>query len=254
MNISTDFKGKTVLITGGTKGIGKGIAASFLNSHATVYVCARNLPKEISKESSNLAKFLKCDVNDIDSVEKIFLAITKQTGNIDIVINNAGGGPMIAADKAPPKLSESIIRLNLLAPLNVSQIANRYMQQKNGGNIINICSVSVLRPTPGAAVYGSAKAGLANLTQSLAIEWAPKVRVNAIISGLIKTEQSEMYYGDKNSVDMVSKTIPLGRMGSPEDIGNGCLFLASDLASYVSGATLEIHGGGEKPIYQNAVE
>ena len=128
------------------------------------------------------------------------------------------------------------------------------MQQKNGGNIINICSVSVLRPTPGAAVYGSAKAGLANLTQSLAIEWAPKVRVNAIISGLIKTEQSEMYYGGKNSIDMVSKTIPLGRMGSPEDIGNGCLFLASDLASYVSGATLEIHGGGEKPIYQNVVE
>ena len=75
-----------------------------------------------------------------------------------------------------------------------------------------------------------------------------------LISGLIKTEQSEMYYGDKNSDDMVSKTIPLGRMGSPEDIGNGCLFLASDLASYVSGATLEIHGGGEKPIYQNVVE
>ena len=77
MNISTDFNGKTVLITGGTKGIGKGIATSFLNSHATVYVCARNLPKEISKESTNSAKFLKCDVNDIDRVEEIFFSYKK---------------------------------------------------------------------------------------------------------------------------------------------------------------------------------
>tara|TARA_B100000929_G_scaffold204313_1_gene162564 strand:- start:1937 stop:2704 length:768 start_codon:yes stop_codon:yes gene_type:complete len=255
LSISIDFKGKNILITGGTKGIGKGIAETFLKANACVFVCARNSPKKIPKVGSNTAKYIYCDVKDPVSIEKTINEIIKKYQSIDVLINNAGGGPMTEAATTPIKLSESIVKLNLLAPFYVGQQANSIMQkQKFGGNIINICSVSVLRPTPGAAVYGSAKAGLANLTQSLAIEWAPKVRVNAIVCGLIQTEQSEKYYGNKESLQEVSNTIPLNRMGLPEDVGKGCLFLASELANYISGATLEIHGGGERPHYQNAID
>src|SRR6185369_15058999 len=109
-----------------------------------------------------------------------------------------------------------------------------------GGVIINIASVSGTRPSPGTAAYGAAKAGLLNLTQSLAVEWAPKVRVNAITAGIIRTEKAHMHYGDEAGVAAVAATIPLGRLGEPEDIGDVCLFLASPLAAYISGASIVV--------------
>jgi NAD(P)-dependent dehydrogenase (short-subunit alcohol dehydrogenase family) len=124
--------------------------------------------------------------------------------------------------------------------------------QDSGGAIINIASVSAVRPSPGTAAYGAAKAGLVSLTSSLAVEWAPKVRSNTIIAGLIRTEQAHLHYGDEAGIAAVGNTIPLGRMAIPEDIGDACLFLASDLASYVSGSTLTLHGGGEKPAFLSA--
>jgi NAD(P)-dependent dehydrogenase (short-subunit alcohol dehydrogenase family) len=118
--------------------------------------------------------------------------------------------------------------------------------------IINIASVSAIRPSPGTAAYGAAKAGLVNLTTSLAVEWAPKVRVVAVISGLVETEQSHLHYGDAEGVAAVGRTIPLGRMAVPADIGQTCLYLASPLASYVSGSALTVHGGGEAPAFLSA--
>src|SRR5690606_34416585 len=115
--------------------------------------------------------------------------------------------------------------------------------------IINIASVSTIRPSPGTAAYGAAKAGLVNLGHSLAVEWGPKVRINAIIAGLVETEQSHLHYGDAEGVAAVGRTIPLGRMALPEDIGDACLFLASPLASYISGTSIAVHGGGEKPAF-----
>ena len=124
--------------------------------------------------------------------------------------------------------------------------------QDEGGVIINIASVSATRPSPGTAAYGAAKAGLLSLTKSLAVEWAPKVRLNAVVAGLIRTEQAHLHYGDEEGIARVEKTIPLGRMGTPEDVANACLFLASPLASYVSGSTLTLHGGGERPVFLDA--
>ena len=124
--------------------------------------------------------------------------------------------------------------------------------QESGGSIINIASVSTIRPSPGTAAYGAAKAGLVNLGTSLAVEWAPKVRVNAIICGLTETEQSHLHYGDEEGIAAVGATIPLGRMAVPRDVGNVCLFLASPLSSYVSGASIAVHGGGEKPAFLSA--
>ncbi|MGZ4796552.1 MAG: SDR family oxidoreductase, partial [Acidimicrobiia bacterium] len=142
---------------------------------------------------------------------------------------------------------------NLLAPLVCAQRANAVMQdQPEGGAIVNIASVSGLRPSPGTAAYGAAKAGLLNLTQTLAVDYAPKVRVNAVSAGLIRTEQSHLHYGDEAGIAAVGATVPLGRMGSPTDVARACLFLASPLAAYVSGANLVVHGGGERPAYLGA--
>ena len=146
-----------------------------------------------------------------------------------------------------------IINLNLLAPLYFAQRANAVMQgQASGGVIINIASVSGTRPSPGTAAYGAAKAGLLNLTQSLAVEWAPKVRVNAVVAGLIRTEQAHLHYGDEAGIARVASTVPLGRLGEPRDVADACALLASPLASYVSGASLLVHGGGERPAFLDA--
>jgi NAD(P)-dependent dehydrogenase (short-subunit alcohol dehydrogenase family) len=179
--------------------------------------------------------------------------VVRRFGRLDVAVNNAGGAPFAEAATASPRFSESVIRLNLLAPLHVSQAANRIMQeQPDGGSIINITSLSGMRPSPGAAAYGAAKAGLINLTMTLAMEWAPRVRVNAISGGLIRTEQANLVYGDDASIARVAATVPLGRMGTPEDVAEACLWLASPAAAFVSGANLALHGGGERPDYLNA--
>jgi NAD(P)-dependent dehydrogenase (short-subunit alcohol dehydrogenase family) len=123
--------------------------------------------------------------------------------------------------------------------------------QPEGGSIVNIGSVSGMRPSPGTAAYAAAKGGLLALTQTLAVEWAPKVRVNVVTGGIIATEQPELFYGDEANQKAIAATIPLGRMGTPVDVGNACLFLASPLAAYVTGANLVVHGGGEPPRYLN---
>ena len=112
--------------------------------------------------------------------------------------------------------------------------------------------MSGIRPSPNAAAYGAAKAGLLNLTQTLAVEWAPKVRVNAVTAGLIRTELAHLWYGDEAGIAAVGATVPLGRMGEPADIASACMYLASPLASYISGANVLVHGGGERPAYQSA--
>jgi NAD(P)-dependent dehydrogenase (short-subunit alcohol dehydrogenase family) len=125
-------------------------------------------------------------------------------------------------------------------------------QQDEGGSIINIASVSAVRPSPGTAAYGAAKAGILSLTTTLAVEWAPKVRVNAITAGMVKTEQAHLHYGDEAGIASVSETVPLGRLAEPTDVGDTCLYLASPLSSYVTGANILMHGGGEKPAFLGA--
>ncbi len=200
--------------------------------------------------------FTAADLRDPDqAAAAVAVAVEAGGGRIDTVVNNAGGAPPADAATASPRFSESILRLNLLAPLHVSQAANAVMQaQDDGGSIVNIGSVSGIRPSPGSAVYGASKAGLVGLTQSLAVEWAPKVRLNLVTGGLIRTEQAHLFYGDEEGIARVAATVPLGRMGTPDDIADACLFLASPMASYISGANLVIHGGGERPAFLGAAE
>jgi NAD(P)-dependent dehydrogenase (short-subunit alcohol dehydrogenase family) len=252
-----DFTNKVALVTGGGKGVGLGITLRFLESGATVYICGRSepdtLPAADNKGESNRARFIAADVRDVEQAQAMFDQIEKECGRLDALVNNAGGAPHADAATASPRFSESIIRLNLLAPINLAQMANALMQQQeSGGSIINIASVSVIRPSPGTAAYGAAKAGIVNFGSSVAVEWAPKVRVNAIIAGLVRTEQAELHYGDEAGIAAVGATIPLGRMAVPSDIGDACIFLASPLSSYVSGSTMTVHGGGEAPAFLSA--
>ncbi|MCL5041301.1 MAG: SDR family oxidoreductase [Gammaproteobacteria bacterium] len=245
-----NYSDKVVLITGGTKGIGAGIACGFLQAGASVIVCGRQEPEELPQFNGRKARFLAADVRDGEAMAEVFAAITEHYGRLDVLVNNAGGSPQVDAATVSPRFSESIFRLNLLAPLNIAQQANQAMQkQPEGGVIIFIGSVSASRPSPGTAAYGAAKAGIVSLASSLAVEWAPKVRVLCISPGLIRTEQSHLHYGDDAGIAAVGQTIPAGRMGEPDDIANACLYAASPMAAYFSGTNLLLHGGGEKPAF-----
>ena len=242
--ISLNLAGRVVLVTGGVRGVGAGISKVFADQGATVVTCARRPVEGLPYE------FRPCDVRDDEAVKAMIDAIAADYGRLDVVVNNAGGSPYVLAAESSATFSRKIVELNLLGALSVSTHANTVMQsQPSGGSIVNITSVSGRRPTPGTVAYGAAKAGMENMTSTLAVEWAPKVRVNSVVVGMVETEQSELFYGDADSIAAISRNVPLGRLAKPEDIGWATAFLASDAASYISGASLEVHGGGEPPHY-----
>lgn len=207
-------------------------------------VCGRTPPSEDDKG------FVACDVRDAGSVAELVQEVVARHGRLDVVVNNAGGSPSAPAATVSPRFVEKVVGLNLLAPFYVAQAANAVMQeQPEGGVILNIGSVAAMRPAPGTSAYAAAKAGLAVLTRGLALEWAPKVRVNTVSPGLIRTEADT--YGDDPSV--VEATIPMGRLAEPADIAAACLFLSRPEAAFITGADLVIDGGGEVPAFHAAL-
>jgi NAD(P)-dependent dehydrogenase (short-subunit alcohol dehydrogenase family) len=237
--------GQAVIVTGGTRGIGAGITRAFLAAGAEVLVCARR-PGAVPSGAS----FVACDVRDPDQVSALVEAAVERFGRLDVVVNNAGGAPPAEAATVSPRFHAKVIELNLVAPLHVAQRANAVMQdQPTGGAIVMVGSVSGTRPSPGTSAYGAAKAGLHHLAASLAVEWAPKVRVNTVVAGIVDTELSALHYGDAEGQAAVASTVPLGRMATPDDIAAACVYLASPAAAYVSGAQLLVHGGGERPAF-----
>ena len=247
------LSGLRVIVTGGTRGIGVGIAQGFLRSGAQVMVCARNEPASLPAADGRTASFTRADVRDPEQARRLIEVGADRFGGVDVVISNAGGSPPAAAATASPRFHAKVIELNLIAPLHVAQAANAVMQeQPDGGSIIMIGSVSGTRPSPGTAAYGAAKAGLHHLVTSLAIEWAPKVRVNTVVPGFVATEASLPHYGDAGVIAGIAAGVPLGRMATPGDVAGACQFLASPRASYVSGSSLTLHGGGEPPAFLSA--
>ncbi|GAB3263924.1 SDR family oxidoreductase [Nocardioides dilutus] len=245
MALALDLSGRVVLVTGGTRGIGRGITDAFLSAGATVVTCSRSDVEPVAGTTH-----VVCDVRDPEAVGVMVEDIVEAHSRLDVLVNNAGGAPSAPAATASPRFHDRIVGLNLLSPLLVSQAANAVMQrEQRGGAIVNISSISAHRPAPTIAAYGAAKAGLDALTRSLAMEWGPKVRVNAIDVGLCRTEQTDDHYGDDARVAAIERTIPVGRMARPDEVGNVAVFLASDLASYVSGARVACDGGGEPPVF-----
>lgn len=248
------MEGRAVIVTGGTKGIGRHIATAFLEAGADVTVCARSAPEALPETGGCRATFHACDVRDAAACKALVDAVGEAHGRVDVLVNNAGGSPPADAATVSPRFSEAIIALNLTAPLHLSQAAHRWMAgQEEGGSIINIASVAGLRAAPQTAAYGAAKAGLLNLTQSLAQEWGPRVRVNAIVAGLMETEQTDLSYGSAAAQEELRAALPMRRMGRGQDIAAAALYLASPMAAFVSGATLEVHGGGEPPLFLDII-
>jgi NAD(P)-dependent dehydrogenase (short-subunit alcohol dehydrogenase family) len=247
MALALDLSGRVVLVTGGTRGIGLGITEAFRAAGARVLTCSRS--------DVDVPDHYVCDVRDPEAVQALVTQVVADAGRLDVLVNNAGGAPYALAADASARFHDKIVGLNLLAPLLCAQAANAVMQQQeSGGAIVNVSSVSATRPSPGTAAYGAAKAGLDSLTSSLAVEWGPNVRVNSIDVGLCRTEDTADHYGGDAQVAAIERTIPLGRMARPEEVGHVAVFLASDLASYVSGARVECHGGGEPPVFLAALE
>ena len=245
-----DFSGKTVLVTGGAGHIGRAICEHFLVAGANVVACGRRAPEQPIAADGSEAHFISADVRDPEASEQLIAAVLEQHGQLDILVNNAGGGPPVEAATATPSLTEKIVALNLVAPLVLAQQAHSALGSGDQpGVIINIASVSGVRPSPGSAAYGAAKAGLVSATQSLAMEWGPDIRVNAIVVGLVHNEAGYEHYGGEAGFQKVAEMLPLKRMAEPADIARSVLMLCSDDAAYISGAALEVHGGGEVPVF-----
>ena len=248
-----DMSGRTVIVTGATRGLGRTIATQFVERGADVFVCARHPAEDPSEPTERTATFVAADVREPEQIAVVVKAALDATGRIDVLVNNAGGAPPADSATASPRFNEKVIALNLLAPLTFAQAVQPTMAaQPEGGVIINISSVSALRPNPAGAAYGAAKAGLVNLTETLAHEWGPSIRVVCVVAGLILTDEATLFYGDDDGVAAVGRTVALGRMGETSEIADVVLFLASPLASYVTGTSIAVHGGGEGPAYLTA--
>lgn len=240
---------RVVLVTGGTRGLGTGLVAAFVGNGDTVVTCGRHEPPA----GAPSVPFFECDVREPEEVAVLVDRVVADFGALDVVVNNAGGTPYAAAATMSPRLAERVVALNLLAPFYVAQRANAVMQEQAGGGvIINIGSAGAARPSPNVTPYVAAKAGLIGLTRGLAVEWAPKVRVNLVTVGLLRTEMVNETYG--SNVPAVEATVPMGRLATPDDVGAACLMLASPAAAYITGADLMVDGGGESPAWVFAAE
>ncbi|MYT70468.1 MULTISPECIES: SDR family oxidoreductase [unclassified Streptomyces] len=239
----TDLSGRTAVVTGGTRGVGAGIAAAFARAGARVVVCARR-PPEAPLDG---CEFMPVDLRDGTAVHEMFARLDR----VDVLVNNAGGTPYRLLGESDAERHVRVIELNLTAPLTVSLAAREQLAAARG-SIVMIGSVSGTRPSPGTAAYGAAKAGLDNLARTMAVEWAPRIRVNTLVLGMVRTELSALHYGDEDGIAAVGATVPLGRLAEPSEIGEAAVFLASDAASYITGSSLLVHGGGERPAFLDA--
>ena len=245
------FAGKVAIVTGGSQGVGLGIARAFLDAGGSVVTCARTAfehpPAARTDQDRDRAVHVAADIRDDAQIDDVIRTTVERFGRLDVLVNNAGGQPPTDTATASPRFIRAIIELNLTAPMIFAAKAYNIMAgQDSGGSIINISSQASMPGGGGGqlAPYGAAKAGLNHMTRSLAVAWGRKVRVNCVSLGWVRTEAMVGLLLTEEQEAAVNENIPVGRMGTPEEIGGICVFLASDAAAYLNGATIWADGGG----------
>lgn len=239
---------KVVLVTGGSRGIGKGIVKTLAGHGAHIaftYVSSVQAAMELEKEIIAMGvncKSYKSDAGDFSQSENLINEVVKDFGKLDVLINNAG----ITKDTLLLRMTEEqwdeVIKSNLKSVFNLTKAAVKVMLKNKGGSIINMSSVVGVKGNAGQANYAASKAGIIGFTKSVALEYGSKnIRCNAIAPGFIETEMTGKL--SEEVIKQWRETIPLKRGGTPEDVANVCLFLASDLSSYITGQCLNVCGG-----------
>ena len=242
------LEGKTVIITGASRGIGKGIAEVFAKQGANIAftyhsseVKAKALEDELSSNGCKV-KGYKSDASNFEAAQKLAAAVMEEFGSIDVLVNNAG----ITKDNLLMRMSEadfdSVMKVNMKSVFNLTKAVMRPMLKQKKGSIINMSSVVGVKGNAGQANYSASKAAIIGFTKSVALELGSRnIRCNAIAPGFIETEMTELL--GVQAVKEWRNSIPLKRGGTPDDIANTTLFLASDMSAYITGQVLNVCGG-----------
>lgn len=248
-NYFSELKDKTVIITGGSKGIGKNIALTFAQLHANVVIAGRN-KTALEETLKELHKYNeKCmavagDLSNIDEVKNLIDTVASTFGGVHVLVNNAGVNITKPAMEVTEEDWNTVLDLNLKTAFFASQAAAKYMIPQQSGRIINIASQMAFVGYIKRAAYCSSKGGLVQLTKALAVEWAPKgIKVNAVAPTFIETELTAKMFEDKEFKKDVESRILLDGLSQPEDISGAVLYLASNMANFVTGETIKVDGG-----------
>ncbi|MCU4653715.1 SDR family oxidoreductase [Roseibacterium sp. SDUM158016] len=249
MSLTVDFKGKTVVVVGGTSGINRGIAELFARHGARVAVASRKEAKvtdtvaALEGHGAEAMGFV-ADVRDLDAVEAGLKSVHEAWGDFDVLVSGAAGNFPASLNGMSANAFRSVVEIDLIGTVHVMKASYPYLK-KPGASVVNISAPQAFLPMPGQSHVSAAKAGVDMITRTLAIEWGRDgIRVNSVVPGPIGgTEGMARLAPTPDAIEKVAASVPLNRLGTPDDIGHACMYLSSDMGAYVSGAVLPVDGG-----------